>query len=124
MNTIKTFMLLLVIATICACSNDDAPKNNAPVLEDMVLDVRENISSDLITTLNATDVDGDKLTYSIVSQNPANSVTIGETTGEVFVANASAFDYDNNQRITVIIKINDGTVDVTMQLTINIIENV
>jgi hypothetical protein len=123
MNTIKIFMLLLIIAVFTACSSDDAPGNHAPVLEDTVLDVIEYPTSDLLTTLVATDLDGDTLTYSIVSQNPVNSVIIGETTGELFIANSSTFIYDNNQTIIIIIEISDGVIDVTMQLTINIISN-
>lgn len=123
MKFLKIIMLLLVVILSNSCDKDDEVQNHAPVLEDTVLDVNEYPTSDLLTTLVATDVDGDDLTYTILSQNPANSVTIGETTGELFIANASAFIYDNNQTITVIIEISDGAIDVTMQLTINIISN-
>tara|TARA_R110000868_G_scaffold95865_1_gene263487 strand:+ start:1370 stop:1744 length:375 start_codon:yes stop_codon:yes gene_type:complete len=120
MNTIKTIMLLVIIALLSACSSEDAPKNNPPVLEDMALDVRENISSDLITTIIATDLDEDTLIYSIVSQTPVNSVTINSTNGEIYVSDARSFDYDLNPSITVTIKVSDGKSETTARLVITI----
>lgn len=120
MKTIKIFIPLLIIALFTACNSDDTPKNNPPVLEDMAMDVRENISSDLITTIVATDLDEDTLIYSIVSQTPENSVTVNSANGEVYVANARAFDYDLNQTITITIEVSDGKTETTALLVITI----
>lgn len=119
MNTIKTLMLLLVIALFTACSSDDTPKNNPPVLEDMAIDI-SILRSDLVTTITASDIDEDTLTYSIISQTPANSVSVNSVNGEVYVSNASAFNYDLNQSITVNIKVSDGKDETTAQLVITI----
>lgn len=120
MNTLKTLTVLLIVAVFASCSNDDEPKNHAPVSEDMVLNMDENPTSDLLTTIVATDLDGDDLQFSIVSQTPTGSVIINETTGEVYIGNSSIFDYEQNTVITVIIAVTDGVSVTEITLTINI----
>lgn len=122
MNTIKTLLLLMVIVTFTGCSNDDSPKNQAPVLADSVMNMDENPTSDLLTTVTATDADEDQLTYSIVSQTPANSVGINSENGEIYIVNASAFDYEQNTRITIVIRVSDGINVTESILTIFILD--
>jgi hypothetical protein len=122
MNTIKTLMLFAIIATCCACSNDDAPKNEAPIMDSKTINVPENLESDLITTMAATDAEEDQLTYSIVSQTPTGSIIINASTGEIYVGNASAFDYEQNTQIVAVIRVSDGTSNTDATLTINILD--
>lgn len=122
MKTIKTLMLLVIIAVFTSCNNDDEPKNHAPTAQDMVISMDENPTSDIITTIIATDLDGDVLTYAIVSQTPNGSIQINETTGDVFIGNINAFDYEQNTIIIAQIKISDGIDETIIQLTINILD--
>lgn len=122
MNTIKTLFLLIIIVTLTGCSNDDGPKNNAPEVENQTMNMDENPTSDLLTTIIATDSDEDILTYSIVSQTPANSVIINSTNGEIYIANASAFDYEQNTSIIVVVEVSDGTSETQSRLVINILD--
>ncbi len=122
MNTFKTLALLLITITLTSRSNDDELKNHAPVSDDMVINMDENPTSDLLTTIAATDLDGDELTYSIVSQTPANTVTINSATGEIYIANASAFDYEQNTTIVIIIAVTDGIDTTESTLRINILD--
>lgn len=115
-------MLLLVIAVFTSCSNDDEPKNQAPVLADKTMDVSENLTSDLITFMAATDAEEDELTYSIVSQTPTGSIIINENTGEIYVGNANAFDYEQNTTIVAVIAVFDGINTTQSTLTINILD--
>jgi len=127
MNIIKKITILLLSILFMACNSDDdgvvQNQNQAPVLADSSINLSETLTSDIITTIEATDPEGDALTYSIVSQNPSGSVSINPNTGVVYVANASAFDYSVNQVITVTIMVTDGINETTAQLTINIIED-
>jgi predicted component of type VI protein secretion system len=122
MNTIKIFMLLVIAVVFTSCSNDDEPKNQAPVLADKTMEVSENLTSDLITTMVATDAEEDELTYSIVSQTPTGSIIINENTGEIYVGNASAFDYEQNTTIVAVIAVFDGINTTQSTLTINILD--
>jgi predicted component of type VI protein secretion system len=122
MNTIKFLMLLVIAVVFTSCSNDDEPKNQAPVLADKTMEVSENLTSDLITSMAATDAEEDELTYSIVSQTPTGSIIINENTGEIYVGNASAFDYEQNTTIVAVIAVFDGINTTQSTLTINILD--
>ncbi|GAA4805497.1 hypothetical protein GCM10023330_09980 [Litoribaculum gwangyangense] len=105
-----------------ACNSDESPKNQAPVMENKTIDVSENLTSDLITTMVASDAEEDVLTYAIVSQTPANSIIINENTGEIYVGTASAFDYEQNTQIVAIISVSDGNSTTESTLTIHILD--
>jgi len=124
MNTIKFLKLLVLAIVFASCSNDDdnTPQNHAPVSEDMVVNMNENPTSDLVTVIEATDLDGDDLTYSIVSQTPSDSVSINSATGSIFVQDIDAFDYEQNTTITVVIAVSDGVIITEFLLTINILD--
>lgn len=123
MNTIKTLSILLLAVVVSSCSNDDDGTSHTLTMSDIELNVSEDLTSDLLTTIVATDSDVEhELAYSIVSQTPANSVIINETTGELYVGNASAFDYEQNTTITVVVEATDGTLMTQATLTINIID--
>jgi predicted component of type VI protein secretion system len=122
MNTIKFLMLLVIAVVFTSCNNDDEPKNQAPVLADKTMEVSENLTSDLITSMAATDAEEDELTYSIVSQTPTGSIIINENTGEIYVGNASAFDYEQNTTIVAVIAVFDGINTTQSTLTINILD--
>lgn len=123
MNTIKTLTLLLFLVIFTACINDDDSMNHTLIMNDAELNVSEDLTSDLLTTIIATDSNAEhELTYSIVSQTPANSIIINETTGELYVGNASAFDYEQNTIITVVLEVTDGILTTQAILTINILD--
>lgn len=122
MNTIKFLTLVCTVAFFCSCDKDDGPTNSAPVLQDRTMNMDENPTSDLLITVTATDAEADTLTYTIVSQTPVNSVTINSTNGEIYIANASAFDYEQNTQIVVNIEVADGVNVTQSTLTINILD--
>ncbi|MFD2726727.1 cadherin repeat domain-containing protein [Hyunsoonleella rubra] len=122
MKLMKTLGFVAVLALILACDSDDSPTNNPPVLEDRTMNMDENPTSDLLTTVTATDADEDTLTYAIISQTPANSVSINSVNGELYIMNASAFDYEQNTSIMVTISVTDGTDTTEATLTINILD--
>ncbi|WP_296385966.1 cadherin repeat domain-containing protein [Winogradskyella sp.] len=122
MKTIRIVILLVIAVVTISCSNDDEPKNHAPISEDKEISISENSTSDIVATIDATDIDGDDLIFAIVSQNPTGSVIINDLTGEVFMADINAFDYEQNTLIIVVVNISDGSTTTEMQLTINILD--
>ena len=123
MNTIKTILLLTIVAVFTSCSDDDGP-SHAPVMADKTISVSENISSDLVTQMEASDSENHTLTFSMVSQTPSNSVSINSTNGEIYVANPSSFDYEQNTQIQVLISVSDSITSTEATLTIDIIDEV
>jgi len=95
--------------------------NDAPVANDSAINAAKNIT--YTGLLNATDVEGDSLTYQIVSDSNANgTVTITD-------ANTGAFTYTPTSDFTgdanFTFKVNDGTVDSnTATVTIHVADRV
>ena len=79
------------------------PVNDAPIALDQSLHVPED--SPVALTLTATDVDGDPLTFSIVTQ-PQNGVINGTPPNLAYTPSANFYGMD-----TIVFKVNDGELD-------------
>jgi outer membrane lipoprotein-sorting protein len=109
MKTIKLILLAILLIALSACSSDDTPPH-APAMDDVTLNMDENPTSDLVTTMVATDSENHTLTYAIVSQTPANSVAINSANGEIYINNPDAFDYEQISQIVGMVTVSDGSV--------------
>ena len=58
--------------------------------------------------VNATDPDGDPLTYSIISGNTNDAFAIGASTGELTVNNESALDFETTPAFSLMVEADDG----------------
>jgi hypothetical protein len=90
------------------------PVNDPPVAEDQAVVTDEDTPVEI--TLVANDVDGDTLTYEVLSQ-PANGVLSGTAPNLTYTPNADYFGPDSFT-----FKVNDGTVDsntATVTITVN-----
>ena len=67
------------------------------------------------------DVDGNTLTYSILSQEHAGAFAIDSVTGEITVADGSALDFESDTSHDVVVRVSDGsqTFDETFSIEIN-----
>lgn len=96
--------------------------NTAPVL-DAVANVafdEDTAVGTLIADLNATDAEGDALTYTIVDGNIGDAFAIDPATGEITLANA--LDFETLAAYTLTVIANDGTEDsaaITFDVTVN-----
>lgn len=97
---------------------DDTPGNNAPVASNDTVTVDEDTSVALI--LNATDADGDTLSYSTVT-DPANGVLTGTAPNLTYTPNA---DFSGSDSFT--FKANGGQADsnvATVSITVNAVND-
>ena len=95
--------------------------NDAPVANDMTVSTNETRFSSLDITLDATDVDGDDLTYSIVS-DASNATT---TLNNNIITYVPTTDWNGSDSFT--FKTNDGTIDsntATVTITVAAINDV
>ena len=70
--------------------------NRNPLIQDSSFNINENLlKNTLIGTVNAKDLDGDTLTYSILSGNNDAAFSISSTTGEIKVADSSKLDFES-----------------------------
>lgn len=100
--------------------NVAAAPNIAPVANAQTINAVQGVAKSI--TLTGTDADGDKLTFTVVSQ-PANGALTGATPNLTYTSNAAFTGQD-----TFTFKVNDGTVDspaatVTINVTAAPVEN-
>lgn len=60
------------------------------------------------------------LTYTLSSQTPAGAMTLNASTGQLFVANAAAFDFEVNPSITGVVTVANGEETATANITITV----
>ncbi len=100
--------------------------NNAPVFtagSSITRSVAENTGSgvDIGSAVSATDLDNDRLTYSLGGTDAA-AFTIDSTTGQL--RTHTALDYETKSSYTVTITASDGTDEATITVTINVLDEI
>jgi len=104
------------------------PVNDAPTISSngggatASVNVDENLTA--VTTVTATDAEGETLTFSKVGGTDADKFSIDISTGELVFNTApdyeNALDSDGNNDYEVIIQVSDGTNNVTQTITVNV----
>lgn len=91
------------------------PVNDAPVSFDAPIATRENVP--VVVTFNATDIDGDNLTYSILTQPTNGTLSTGNNVDYAYTPNNSFIGTDTFTYVA-----NDGTVNSnTSTVTVTVI---
>ena len=115
---------ILLIFGLCAlfltsCGDDEI--SITVDANDFSLSIDENpTNGQVIGTVPGSTNEG-ALTYTILSQNPSGAIALDNASGEVTVADASLFDYEERTSISVTVNVANGDVsqDVTATITIN-----
>ncbi len=97
---------------------------NSPVitLDSAELTVSEDADNDfLIGTISASDPDGNELTYSIISGNTAAVFKIGDTNGEISVADNTQLDYETIPVYQLMIEVSDWRYSATAEVTVTVL---
>lgn len=99
------------------------PVNDAPVADDNTFRMPENSpNGHIVGTVDASDVDGDVLTFEIVGGNDAGAFSIDAGSGQITVADTTQLDFETTPRFDFIVRVSDpdGLFDdaaVTIHLT-------
>ena len=106
----------------------EAPPNSPPVItsngggNDATISIPENTKS--VTTVQASDSDGDTITYSILNSLDSDKFTINLTSGVLLFSSAPDFetptDSDKNNIYEVMVVANDGNLTDTQLLSISV----
>lgn len=97
-----------------ACSKNDSNSenepidtgNNAPVISSQTFTIAEHSAAGTsIGIVEATDIDGDELVYSISSEW---DLVVDQNSGELTVGPTLKLDYESNQTVTFTISVSDG----------------
>ena len=62
----------------------------------------------ILGTVEASDPDGDTLTYVIVSGNDAEGFSLDSNSGELTVSTSSALDFETTPTFSLLIEVSDG----------------
>jgi hypothetical protein len=95
--------------------------NSAPLVSNQTFSVNENSPKDTkIGKINATDPDGNTLTYSITQGNEKAVFSIN-TSGEMIVNDPTYLDFETNPLFTLTVSVSDGIATVNSTITVNLI---
>lgn len=105
---IFTFLFLsLYVVTGCSNDDDDGPENLAPIISDQSFTIAEDISTgSFVGQIEASDDDGDSLTFSIVSGNNDETFQLDFESGELTLE--KALDYETTNLYELVIKVSDN----------------
>ncbi len=125
MKKIANLPLYLLSGTLLflACSKDDPDKptpveeqNTAPVIKAQTFTVLESATE--IGTVDASDEDGDQLTFSITVND--NALFAMDNTGKITLAEGKALDFDTTPSHTITVQVEDKEDKASAQMTINL----
>lgn len=98
-------------------------ENNSPVVNDTIFNVNENPDNNLLVgQIEASDPDGDSISFSIVSGND-NDIFVIDNDGKLIIKNGELIKYDDYQSFILIVQVTDGELSDNSQVTINVIED-
>ena len=95
--------------------------NDAPVIttQDITLTLAEDAETGLIGQVNASDIDGDTLTYAITNGNNDGLFSIDAATGEITL-NDPGLDYESQTQHTLEVSVSDGSESTSTSVTIDV----
>ena len=99
---------------------DSTTTNQAPTITAATYSLAENSPTDGIGMVEASDPDGDTLTYTIVSGNDAEAFSLDSESGELTVSTSSALDFETTPTYSLGIEVSDGALSDLAIFTINL----
>ncbi len=101
----------------------DEPVNSAPMVTNAQFSIEEHsVVGTIVGQVDASDIDGNDLTYSIESGNDLGAFEIRESGGEISVANSEVLEFDDHPVFELVIEVSDGELSTKATVTINLIE--
>ena len=122
MKTILKGSLFMIIVFLFSCGETVEPTVEITInLSNFTASIDENPAAGTsIGTVSGGTNEG-SISYSLSEQNPNGALAIDPASGEITVADANAFDFETNQRITATVTASNGGVseDASVTITIN-----
>lgn len=120
MKKYKMVFLIVLSILLMNCSDDDST-NTAPSITSQTFTVPEDTpTGTIIGTIEASDSDGDLLTFQILSGNIGDTFAVDSSTGEITII--GMLEVDNLDAYILEIEVNDGQMSASSTITILITE--
>ena len=99
----------------------DVEENVAPTITAAIFTLAENsFNGTVVGIIQASDADGDTLTYVIASGNDAEGFSLDSNSGELTVSTSSALDFETTPSYSLGIEVSDGALSDVAIFTINL----
>ena len=99
----------------------DVEENVAPTITAATYSLAENSANGTVLgTVEATDPDGDTLTYVIMAGNDAEAFSLDSESGELIVSTSSALDFETTPSYSLGIEVSDGALSDVAIFTVNL----
>ena len=98
-----------VTVNLTDVDEDSTSTNKAPTIEAATFSLAENSPiGTVVGTIEASDADGDTLTYTILSGNTGQAFGLDAITGVLSVVDSSALDYEITPVFSLLVQASDG----------------
>ncbi|TPV33278.1 hypothetical protein FJ651_09290 [Paucihalobacter ruber] len=122
MKKYKIAFLIVLSLLLMNCSEDDST-NTAPSITSQTFNIPEDTPiGTIIGTIEASDSDGDQLTFNVLSGNIDDTFTVDSSTGEITLI--GMLEFDNVDSYVFEIEVTDGQLNSSSTITIQIIEGI
>ena len=88
---------------------NDVDEGGNPVIDDQIFTMDENSSNGTVVgTVEASDPDGDTLTFSLISGNANEAFALGASSGELTVNDSAQLDFETTPSFNIVVQVDDG----------------
>lgn len=121
---IKLVLVFIVLSSVsCSKDSDDPSQSGGTVtVSNFTKTLNENPENGLLIGNIVASTNNGTLAFSLVEQSPEGALYLDAATGALKVANETLFDFETNQIITGTVKVINGDVSKTAQITITLID--
>ena len=112
-----------VTVNLIDADGDIVITNQAPTITAATFSLVENSSNGTVVgIIEASDPDGDTLSYTILSGNTDQAFSLNSATGVLIVVDSTALDYETTPAFSLLIQASDGSLSDSAFFTINLME--
>jgi len=98
-------------------------ENSAPVIVDQSFEINENMNNGMsVGIVEATDPDGNGLTFTFENSSASDAFAIDETTGEITVQDTDQLNYEVTPSFNYTVNVSDGELNSTASIVIDLID--
>lgn len=120
MKKFKFLIIILIVIPFSCADNDEDTIETTVSVSDFSTIIDEYPNEGFVLGIVEAATNQGSLTYSITQQSSSNAIAINSSTGELTVLTESLFDFETNPIITGIVKVENGDISDSANITITL----